>query len=197
METYEIAAGENVGPLATGSAPFAQNAYQRALATADEEALPLGSAGKRPIRLSTQRRIERLKTLLSELAVRDLNHFDVARLFECSLSAARNYMRELRDAAVVILPTAAVGKSKLDEARYQLSPHVWLVQDFIDAKYYGSVLAAGRPQRCASASAPRHFHILADDVKHAVKINNCPARRDPLVAALFGERALGVFAPRP
>lgn len=192
MNTQEFSAGEKTGHFAAESAaleaPLPQHALQRTKATAEEESVHFGGTRASHLRSSTKRRIARLNALLSELAARDISHLDVVRFFGCSLSAARNYMRELRDAAVVTLETSAERKTSIDHERYRLSPNARLVKDFMDAQYSHRILAAGRLPRRDIPSGSRHFHILADDVKYAVKICNLPARRDPLVAALFGER---------
>ena len=141
----------------------------------------------RDVHLSTARRRARLDLLVAELALRDMNHADVARFLPCSLSAARAYMHDLLDAAVVSLAFSSMGKVNMDSAIYRLCANRLIVKDLLDSRVYDRISSRANLQREA-APGTRHVHILSDDVKFDVKICNFPVRRDPLVAALFGER---------
>ncbi|WP_426193447.1 hypothetical protein [Massilia sp. DWR3-1-1] len=118
-------------------------------------------------RLSSARRIDKLGALVAAFAARDLGNAGVALLLECSLTAARNYLAELLDAGVIDAHPVRQAAGCLDRTLYRRSA---------DPLAAGVFLAALTRADCVAGCSPG--------------AGSAPARRDPLVAALFG-------APRP
>jgi DNA-binding MarR family transcriptional regulator len=144
------------------------------------------------MRPSTLLRIERLNALLAAFSVGDLNHADVAALLQCSGSSARNYVFELIDAGVI---RSSHGQSdgRYDRAVYRLSPNRLLVDAFRASlantrKCHDSRDALARSDGQDIACDLRQCPVF--DAGSASEAGSLAARRDPLVAALFG-------APRP
>jgi hypothetical protein len=142
------------------------------------------------MRPSTLLRIERLNALLAAFAVRDLGHADVAALLECSGSSARNYVFELIDSGVIRSSHESDGR--YDKAVYRLSPNRLLVDAF-----RASLADAQKNHQKCDAPLARSVQDTGRDLREyragsdpACEPGIFSARRDPLVAALFG-------APRP
>ncbi len=147
-----------------------------------------------PVRRSTLRRIEKLKALVGELAVRELDVHAAARFLQCSPSSARNYILELCGAAIAMPPFGTPGDCAADGQAYHLNALVdgEQIHHFLEQLAAPRICGAarskgGRPAgvRCGG----RYFHIMGDDTKFALQPGIAPTRRDPLVAALFGMAA--------
>ncbi|RJG14453.1 hypothetical protein D3872_17715 [Massilia cavernae] len=100
--------------------------------------------------------------MVEEFGERDIGCAAAAMLLNCSLTAARNYILELLDAGVVASHPVRQDAGCLDRTLYQLSADRPLVQRFL-------ATLADTDRADFPFGAP-----------------NPPARRDPLVTALFG-----------
>lgn len=125
--------------------------------------------GARP---SSVRRICNLRALVEEFGERDIGCAAAALFLSCSLTSARNYVSELLDAGVVASHPVRQGAGCLDRTLYQLTTDRLVLRRFLEglAEFEGAdSFGAGDP----------------------------PARRDPLVAALFGAPGLGAAHREP
>ena len=59
---------------------------------------------------------------------------------------------------------------------------------FLDALKAGVIVRRVTPgqRERITISAGRHVHVVTDQANYAIDVDRHPARRDPLVAALFG-----------
>ncbi len=167
------------------------------------EATPHGATetgvASAPVRRSTLRRIEKLKALLGELAVRELDVHAAACFLQCSSSSARNYMLELCGAAIALPPMGAMGDCAADGQTYHLNALLGgeQIHHFLEQLAAPRLCGAARSKGIRSASVRcggRYFHIMADDTSFALQPRITPLRRDPLVAALFGMAAIPALA---
>ncbi|MDP3670435.1 MAG: hypothetical protein WA191_21950 [Telluria sp.] len=141
-------------------------------------------------RPSTELRRVRLRALVAMFSEREIGYVEVARLLTCSASAARNYIFELMDAGVVSLSPNRGPAGGLDRSVYRISADRRIVDEF----------QAGleKPLSCKGSrttSALRHCDEAPDalpvrtgaqSIPCALDTSTPAARRDPLVAALFG-----------
>jgi hypothetical protein len=127
-------------------------------------------------RPSSARRLANFRTLVAEFAVRRMGYIAVAELLSCSTSAARNYIQELVDRGVV-------AKHPIDRKLYCGHSDPLIADEFL--------AALTRLEQSGPASVPtRRVHSLWDDAIVSRAGVHQPARRDPLVAALFGAAEL-------
>lgn len=141
------------------------------------------------MRLSTLRRTERLLALLAELSIRDMDLLAMSFLLNCSQSAVRNYTFELLSAGVIVaFPSkrTSAGGSK----DYRLSADTRIVENFLSnlgEPRRGDIISAKHSRQLHKTLADaRYFHIMWNDMNGSFEVNGAHARRDPLVAALFG-----------
>jgi hypothetical protein len=129
------------------------------------------------------RKISKLRQLVSALAAGAMGPAAAAALLDISYSAARNYMEALVEAG-------AASHHPDRGSHVRLHPDRAVVERFLD-----SLVEEGGEQRVTlRRSASRHcvdpgksyLHVLADDVRFPLVLAQPSARRDPLVAALFG-----------
>lgn len=130
------------------------------------------------LRASSAQRLANLRNLVAELSRSDLSRVGVAALLGCSLSASRNYLIELMDAGVVSLHPF---RQHRERPLYQLNPDSLVVQDFLAGLAEAHRGAAHLP--VADQFPARQVWRSADFL---LRPGKPPARRDPLVAALFG-----------
>jgi uncharacterized protein YgbK (DUF1537 family) len=124
--------------------------------------------------------------LIAALTQGSMGPVAVADLLQISQTAARNYLEDLASAGVV----------ECDTCR---NTHFRLHRDAAAGQRFLTSLSNNASQRRVSLrrSPSRHcvnpgvqfLHVLADDVSFPLMLNRLPARRDPLVAALFGAAA--------
>ncbi|WP_314439426.1 mechanosensitive ion channel family protein [Massilia timonae] len=136
----------------------------------------------------TAARIENLRRLVAELLVRSMRRDEVGDLLEMGPSGVRKYIKELGDRVTTV--------------RTPDGPVYFIAMTLEHAQAYLAQLAAapvsrptGRPKLVtaeALAVQGRHIHLLMDDSHYSVRMHSAPAARDPLVAAFFGPRAVGV-----
>lgn len=130
--------------------------------------------------------------------MRELDAAGVASLLDCSPGGARKYLHELLEASVIRCrqPGHAEGRAAKG---FRLNGDAWIVRSYLmhlsEAQFGNALLKRGkkRAQQLRTVGT-RHFHIMADDGCNGVKATQVVVRRDPLVAALFGERNLPATA---
>jgi hypothetical protein len=129
------------------------------------------------------RKISRIRQLVSALEAGAMGPSAAAALLDISYSAARNYLEALVEAG-------AASNHPDRRTHVRLDPDRAVVESFLD-----SLAAEGEEQRITlRRSSSRHcvnpgksyLHVLADDVRFPLVLAQTSARRDPLVAALFG-----------
>jgi len=134
------------------------------------------------------RRIEKMRMLVDELRQRDMTFPEICALLQYSPSGTRKFTLELRDAGVAsiarhINPTPFSTGTPV----YRLTSDETLLQSFLDR-----LTVARRSDLAQNYDAARivvdghHLHVVQDNGYHAIKVHRAPAKRDNLVAALFG-----------
>jgi predicted transcriptional regulator len=142
-------------------------------------------------RPSTLLRARRLRALIDALALSHMDVEAIAELLGCSGSAVRNYLLELTDARVVHGPERTPSRAGERGKLYRLSQDAGLVEQYLarlSVHHPSRALASLREEagKCRSLADARYFHFNFLDRS----LNDCgrpEARRDPLVAALFGK----------
>ncbi|MFS2136240.1 hypothetical protein [Duganella sp. Dugasp56] len=139
-------------------------------------------------RPSTGRRLDKLQALLAELSRRDLDVAAAASFLRCSPSTARSCLYELRAAEVACqLPSTQVAQHDCLCFRATSDPtQIGYFLELLEAARLGDTVTVRKAPSRALRSGGSSFHILGDDVKFALRLSRAKARRDPLVAALFG-----------
>jgi hypothetical protein len=141
-------------------------------------------AGVTALRPSSARRIMNLRALVGEFARRDLGYSGTALLLGCSLSSARNYIFELLDAAVIVAHPFRPPAGSIDRLQYQLTTDRQAVREFVA----GLAESDGAEAQRHGMQADRQGDACGlDNFNFGPNLLDAPARRDPLVAALFGE----------
>lgn len=141
------------------------------------------------LRPSSARRLGNLRALVAEFAGRDIGYAGVAVFLGCSLTAARNYVGELLDAGVIASLPVRQAAGCVDRTLYRGSADPLVVHAFLAALARSHTAAMPAWRDTAEAEAPPdaeriHRTWLAADFSFGA--GRSPARRDPLVAALFG-----------
>jgi hypothetical protein len=141
--------------------------------------------GARTLRPSSARRLGHLRGLVAEFADRDIGQKGVALVLGCSQTAARNYLAELVDAGVVAAHPVRQAAGCMDRRLYRITADPLAVHRYLAALARSHRRSAERDDAAVSAPVPDGARIyrswLAADFSPGR-----PARRDPLVAALFG-----------
>lgn len=132
------------------------------------------------LRPSSARRLANLRSLVVAFAARDIGRAGVAALLGCSLSASRNYLAELLDAGVVLSHAVRQSDGCGDRTLYRLSADPLAVHDFLAG------LAEPDGTAGPNLADPQHVRRMWRDADFFLTAGHAPARRDPLVAALFG-----------
>lgn len=142
------------------------------------------------MRPSSARRLKNLRALVAEFSARDIGCAGTALFLGCSLSAARNYICELLDAAVVASLPVRQAAGCVDRTLYRLTADPLAVHEFLAglARSHGEH-AMPAPRGAASIDMspdPESAHRTWRTADFTLGVGEGPARRDPLVAALFG-----------
>lgn len=134
----------------------------------------------------TAERIEKTRRLVAALLVGPLSRDAIGNLLEMGPSGVRKYLTDLG---------ARVTSKRSDEGLM-----CYLAVTPEQAQAYLAQLAAKPvsrptgvprgPKKIAALDPRRHIHIMQDDEHYSVRLHSAPAVRDPLVAALFGTRAV-------
>lgn len=149
------------------------------------------------IHSKTVARIEGLRRLIVALQAREMMREDIGELLQVGVSGVRKYVSDL--GAVIEVARFVDGNN-----RFPGYPVYRLAVSAEEAQAHLASLAAEprarKPKPSMSALSvatrdpSRHFHILADDTNYAIRVSRAPVARDPLVAALFGPRAVEMRA---
>jgi hypothetical protein len=150
-------------------------------------------------RPSTVVRNARLGALIAALSARKMTLAEMALLLQCSQSAVRQYVRELSRADVVLLANKQKAGAGGCGKSYSLNNDPSTVNRFLDSLTEppdGRARVAGRsPRLPASLASPRYVHEVFEKLSGR-DVDEVRARRDPLVAALFGaSTGVGQEAP--
>lgn len=146
------------------------------------------------LRVSSARRIEQLRALVAELMMRDIGYVGVATLLQCSKSAARMYVQELRGAGMITARPIRQPADCVDKLAYRLHSDPQQVQAFLaklsQSQRCNITSQRNGGQKVEASSNVRRFHIMQDDANISLMVSEAPAQRDPLVTALFGSPGL-------
>lgn len=177
-----------------------ENLAEESRETAEQLKSPLARVGngtldRAPLlRPSSARRLANLRALVAEFGGREIGCAGVALFLDCSLSAARNYVATLLDAGVIASHPDRQAAGCVDRTLYRQAADPPEVHQFLGAltETHG---AEGMPTRRGATELerspdPERIHRLWRDANFSVGAGRSPARRDPLVAALFGAAGL-------
>jgi len=129
----------------------------------------------------TAARIDNLRRLIAELAVRSMRRDEVGDFLQMGPSGVRKYIADLG--------------SRVSIVRTAEGPAYFLALTPLQVRAYLQQLAAapvsrptGRPKKIADrVLAPGGLiHIMKDDAHYSVRLHSAPPARDPLVEAFFG-----------
>lgn len=138
----------------------------------------------------TIQRMERLRTLVTELLARNLPADELADVLKLSPSGARKYVADLAAAGVIALATPVGGAVPASGRVYTLAVTPEQAQVYLASLTTTAPVRAARESKSALSIAgrdpSRRFHIMQDDAPFSIRIERAPAMRDPLVAAFFG-----------
>lgn len=132
----------------------------------------------------TVERMEKLRRLAAELAVRSMRRDEIGDFLQMGPSGVRKYLVDLGD-RVSVVQTADGPVHMLALAPEQL-------QSYLNQLAAAPVVRERRPARSQLALAERdptrRVHVMLDDAHFAVRLHTAAPARDPLVAAFFGAR---------
>lgn len=136
----------------------------------------------------TVARMENLRRLAAELAVRSMRRDEIGDFLQMGPSGVRKYLADLAD-RVSTVQTA-------DGQVFFLAMTPEHLQSYLNQLAAAPVVRERRPARTSLALAARdparHIHVMQDDVHYSVRLHSAPVARDPLVAAFFGARGAEV-----
>ena len=146
------------------------------------------------LRPSSARRLTNLRALVAEFAERDIGCAGVALFLDCSLSAARNYIAELLDAGVVASRPDRQAAGCVDRTLYRQAVDPLAVHQFLAglARSHGAngMATPGGVPEPETPPDPERIRRVWRDADYSFGAGSSRARRDPLVAALFGAAGL-------
>lgn len=133
-------------------------------------------------------RVEKIKLLIDTFRKRDLMRDEVGHVLGYSPSGARKYIKDLREFGVIELARYVEGTATfLGYPVYKLTSDAQRVEDFLATVESNMQMPArGQGEFKAVVDPTRHFHIMQDDVQHAIRVSRVKVARDYLVTALFG-----------
>lgn len=138
----------------------------------------------------TIQRMERLRTLVTELLTRDLPADELADVLKLSPSGARKYVGDLTAAGIIALAIPVDGAVSVVRRVYTLAVTPEKAQAYLASLATTAPVRAARESKSvlsiAAREAGRRFHIMEDDAPFSIRVDRAPAMRDPLVAAFFG-----------
>jgi hypothetical protein len=137
----------------------------------------------------TQHRIDMLSALLTELGRHDITTVQAAQFLDCTRSAAKKLVRELRAAGLIKVSTYIDRRVPL----FHLVGSPEQVAKFIADISVPPTPRTPSPSRALVAQCladpSRHLHIALDDEPFIPRMHWFNPFRDGLVAALFGAPA--------
>jgi hypothetical protein len=145
------------------------------------------------IRPSTIQRLLNFRKLVAEFAARDLGYGEAGELLGCSASGARNYVNRLLDAGVVA-PRRTRGADGKDLNVFRLNPDPQVARAFLAMMERQRRVDTLAPRQAAPRTAAADAGFPASPPPLCPGADDAPARRDPLVAALFGLSRAGTPA---
>lgn len=143
------------------------------------------------MRPSTLLRIERLTALIAGFTPGVLQVADIAALLRCSLSSARNYIFELRDAGLIGLAAGSPTNCGIDRMVFCLTADRARIDAFMTVLANPGLFDLTRAKtgaRLCTVAPVAAFENHALQPRASAIVN---VRRDPLVAALFGAASGG------
>lgn len=148
--------------------------------------------GRGQHRPSTILRTQRLRALVAELSLRDMELVEMSRFLACSPSGARNYVVELSCAGVLIGPGPARMPDGRADKRFRLNPDPELVERFLielsENRRNRPLAERYKPKLGALPAEAPFLHLVAKTGNGSSEYGAGNAWRDPLVTALFGAR---------
>lgn len=147
---------------------------------------------------ATERRNASLCRLVAELSLREMTVPDVADFLDFSTSGARKYIRDLRMLGVLKIARHEKGfLCSQDTPVFALTTDAWTVAEFLalldmpGQAHAPIVVAPPAPVHILAVPASVSFvHIMGDDSPYRVRPGHLPVKRDPWVAAIFGDGAV-------
>jgi len=138
----------------------------------------------------TIQRMERLRTLVTELLTRDLPADELAWVLKLSPSGARKYVADLTAAGVIALATPVDGAVSASGRVYTLAVTPEQAQVYLASLATTVPVRAARESKSvlsiAGRDPSRRFHIMQDDAPFSIRVERAPIARDWLVTAFFG-----------
>ena len=138
----------------------------------------------------TIQRMERLRTLVTELLTRDLPADELAWVLKLSPSGARKYIGDLTAAGVIALATPVGGAVPVSGRVYTLAVTPEQAQVYLASLTTTAPVRAARESKSSLSIAgrdpSRRFHIMQDDAPFSIRVSRAPVARDWLVTAFFG-----------
>ena len=131
----------------------------------------------------TAERMEKIRKLITALQEEGyLMRDEIGPMLGLGPSGVRKYLADLRDQVEVSEDRGHI-TVRLTMSSSQTEAFLKRLAATAPARPTG---VAKTPERITAAEPGRHFHILADDTHHAIRIHRGPVVRDWAVAALFG-----------
>lgn len=131
---------------------------------------------------------ERLRLALRAMAGRQLDLTGVSTCLRCTTATARACVEQLVDAGVVCTaPQTGCGAEvayRLHADAEKVGAYLEMLSSAVHARFVMVGRHSGKNDLVVDG---RRFHIMKDDLGFVLDIGRLPARRDPLVAALFGD----------
>lgn len=142
---------------------------------------------------ATQCRTEKLKILIAEISTREMQAREIALCLKYSPSGSRKYIHDLRKAGVIELDRYIGGLgASIGKAVYKISHNAERVKAFLADIEQPKIKSQVKMETAAhsdkgSGGNGRHFHILADDIRHPVRVDRPrPVVHEPVLAHFFG-----------
>jgi predicted transcriptional regulator len=135
------------------------------------------------MRSASVQRIENIRRLVAALAQRSMEAREVAELLNVSDRAARNYLKELEEAGAADHALGCRTRLRLRSDPAVLERYLSTLTQRIGQQHVALRRSVSR--HCLTPGT-KFLHVLADDVRFPLVMDQHPPRRDPLVAALFG-----------
>lgn len=123
-------------------------------------------------------RVANLRRLIASLAS-EMSRSEIATLFGCSESGARNYIRELQP-ILILVRRDGVNAHSMGQPVYRITDDAAAVQEFIAALEASVVPPTPRKKPVKVVDATRHVHICPDDEAVTVRVSRWATMFDPM-----------------
>ncbi len=134
------------------------------------------------IRTSTSKRLQNLRILVEAFQQRDIGFLGIATLLGCSVAAARGYVHTLLTRGVIVASPVPRAPDSVDKRVFRGSGDEALIDQYL------STLEENTARTLRKAAPGGERTIVLIDRRLVGSAGYSSARRDPLVAALFGSR---------